>query len=138
MIWLSRFLDSNLKKREKKNRHKLDIVRDMLSIALVKTRKTRIMYQANLSYRIMEKYLNSLLENGLIECDEESYYLITSRGKQFLQMYADYLEKSKRTVEEITLAHKNVKMEKFKLENMCFNNGINSKRPVNRREVLPR
>jgi len=135
---LSRFLDSNLKKRERKNRHKLDIVRDMLSIALVKTRKTRIMYQANLSYRSLEKYLNSLLENGLIECDEEAYYLITSRGKQFLQMYADYLEKSKRTVEEITLARKNVKMEKFKLENMCFNNAFNSKHPVNTREILPR
>lgn len=134
---MSRFLDSNLKKREKKNRHKLDIVRDMLSIASVKTRKTRIMYQANLSYRILEKYLNSLLENGLIEC-EEAYYLITDRGKQFLQMYADYLEKSKRTVEEITLAHKNVEMEKLKLENMCFNNAFNSKHPVNTREVLPR
>lgn len=126
-----------MKKREKKNRHKLDIVRDMLSIASVKTRKTRIMYQANLSYRILEKYLNSLLENGLIEC-EEAYYLITDRGKQFLQMYADYLEKSKRTVEEITLAHKNVEMEKLKLENMCFNNAFNSKHPVNTREVLPR
>lgn len=131
-------MDSNLEKREKKNRHKLEIVRDMLSIASVKTRKTRIMYQANLSYRIMEKYLNSLLENGLIECDEEASYLITSRGKKFLQMYADYLEKSKRTVEEITLARKNVKMEKFKLENMCFNNAFYSKHPVNTREVLPR
>ncbi len=131
-------MDSNSEKREKKNRHRLEIVRDMLSIASVKTRKTRIMYQANLSYRIMEKYLNSLLENGLIECDEEAYYSITSRGKQFLQMYADYLERNRKTVEEITLARKNVKMEKFKLENMCFNKAFNSKGAVNRREVLPR
>ena len=48
--------------KKNKNRRRLEIVRDLLSAASEKTRKTRIMYQANLSFRQNEKYLNSLLE----------------------------------------------------------------------------
>lgn len=50
-------LSFDLGNKEKKYRHKLEIIRDMLSVALRKTRKTKIMYQTNLSYSLMEKYL---------------------------------------------------------------------------------
>lgn len=115
----------------KKYRHSLEIVKDVLLIVSKKVRKTRIMYQANLSYRHNERYLKSLLENGLIECDNGSCYLITRKGKDFLQMYDEYLERHKRISEEISGVHK----DRLLLENMCFNNEVNLKRMLTKKEV---
>jgi len=103
---------------QRKHRNKLEIAKDMLAIATVKVRKTRIMYQANLSYRLLEKYLNSLLEGGLMECDDDSFYSITSRGREFVQIYEGYLERRRRISEEV----KRVRKDRLRLENMCFNN----------------
>jgi len=102
----------------KKNRCSLDIVREVLSIVLVKVRKTRIMYRANLSFVQMEKYLTLLLGSGLLEYDGASGYLITERGMEFLKLYENYLERSTRLREEV---ERNLK-DKLRLENMCFNN----------------
>jgi len=118
--------------KERRYRRSLEIVRDMLSIASVRVKKTRIMYQANLSYRLMEKYLSSLLDGGLVACDDESCYLITRRGKEFLQMYEDYLERRRRIGEEVQGARK----DKLLLENMCLNNEGNSKRLAGKKGVL--
>jgi predicted transcriptional regulator len=49
------------RKTTNKNRSHLDIVREVLSVALVKVRKTRIMYRANLSYLQLEHYLKALV-----------------------------------------------------------------------------
>ena len=101
-----------------KNRCRLDIAREVLSIACVRARKTRIMYGANLSFRQVQKYLNTLLNNGLLEHDDDSGYLITEAGRKFLSLYEDYLEQSKGLRYEV---EKNTK-DKLQLENMCFNN----------------
>jgi len=119
-------------RKDKKYRYSLEIVKDMLLTATVKVRKTRIMYQANLSYRLMEKYLNSLIDSGLLEYDEGSFYLITSKGKDFLQMYDDYLERCKRVDEEISGAQKDVLL----LEDMCLGSEVNSKRMSNRKNTF--
>jgi predicted transcriptional regulator len=118
--------------QKSKNRNSLEIVRDMLSAASVKTKKTRIMYAAHLSYRLMEKYLNTLLDSGLIERIDDSSYLITLKGKDFLQMYDDYLEQCKRIGEELRGVHK----DRMLLENMCFNNEADSKQTAKEEEVL--
>ena len=101
-----------------KNRGRLDIVRDVLSIASIKVCKTRIMYGANLSFVQLEKYLTLLLGSGLLEYDGASGYLITERGMEFLKLYENYLERSTRLREEV---ERNLK-DKLRLENMCFNN----------------
>ena len=131
---MRRSLDLNFDRgnKGKKYRYSLEIVKDMLFIASVKVRKTRIMYQANLSYRHMEKYLKYLLESGLMECHDDSCYLITKRGKDFLQMYEDYIERARRISEEISGARKDVLL----LENMCFSSDCRSKRIASRKEVL--
>ena len=102
-----------------RNRNKLDIVRDMLASAVTKVRKTRIMYQANLNYAQMEKYLKVLLEEQLLarDGDDGFHYLITDKGKEFLRAYADYLKQCSRLVEEVdgTVKHR------LLLESMCFN-----------------
>jgi len=128
---LSRILNFDLGNKGKRYRYNLEIVRDMLLIASVKVKKTRIMYQANLSYRHMEKYLKNLLEGGLLECDIDSCYLITRKGKEFLQLYAEYLERRRRIGEEI----KGVDEHRLLLENMCFNNEIHLKRIGTKKEA---
>ena len=106
------------KRTVNKNRGSLDIVRDVLSIASVKVRKTRIMYGANLSFVQLEKYLMLLLGSGLLEHDGDSGYLVTERGIKFLQLYDGCLEESMRLKGEV---EKNIE-DMLRLENMCFSN----------------
>jgi len=131
-MWLSTVSDLGLRKKKNKNRGRLEIIRDMLSAASEKTRKTRIMYQANLSYRLLEKYLKSLLESGLVKCVDDSFYLITWKGKEFLQSYDDYLERCRTLGEKI----RGVRKDRLLLENMCFNNELGSKQMAKEKEVL--
>jgi predicted transcriptional regulator len=105
----------NMKKNGKKNRGRLDIVRDVLSIALVKVRKTKIMYQASLNYAQLEKYLKTLLDGGLVECDG-SCYLTTQKGREFLETYADHLERCSQIEKEV----EGTARERRMLENMFF------------------
>jgi predicted transcriptional regulator len=119
----------NIEKNGNKNRGRLDIVRDVLSIAFVKVRKTRIMYQANLSYLQLEKYLKVLLDGGLVECDGESYYSITQKGREFVRAYADYLETCSRIRKEADGTVRDRQM----LEDMCFNGKSNGAQTAVRR-----
>ena len=103
-----------------KNRCSLDIVRAMLSIASVRSRKTKIMYGANLSFHQVEKYLSFLLRSGLMELDVDSGYLITALGREFLSLFEEYLERSNVIRQEV---ERNTK-DRQQLENMCFNNRV--------------
>lgn len=110
-----------------KNRDRLNIVRDMLAIASSKARKTRIMYQANMNHEQVEKYLKTLLEEGLLERDGGPCYMITRKGREFLRVYADYLERCRRLNEEVNGTAKH----RLLLESMCFN----AKGETNRAEI---
>ena len=101
-----------------KNRGKLDIVHEILSITSVKVRKTKIMYQANLSFVQVERYLQSLLENGLVESFDDAFYLITPKGKEFLQIHSEYVTRIRRLGEEAAETEKS----RLQLESMCMNN----------------
>jgi predicted transcriptional regulator len=105
----------NYNRSVNKNRCSLDIVHEMLSIASVKVRKTKIMYGANLSFLQLEKYLSALLGSGLLAYDGDSGYLITRTGMEFLHQYNDYVERSTRLKSEV---ERNTK-DKLHLENMC-------------------
>ena len=72
-------------------RSKLDIIADILGVASRKPRKTQIMYQANLSFRVLQKYLAEVSGASLI-CfeDETQCYNLTSKGRAFLDVYKLY------------------------------------------------
>jgi len=108
----------NVKKTKTKgnNRQSLDIVRDMLSVASNRARKTRIMYQANLSYVQVEKYLRHLMENGLLAHDEGSFYLITRKGQEFLRSYGEYVQRCELINEQVNESVKH----RLLLERMCY------------------
>jgi predicted transcriptional regulator len=110
-------MNLNVSKNSNKNRDRLDIVRDMLTAASTNARKTRIMYQANMNFAQVERYLKILLNQGLLEHDGRFCYLITEKGKEFLKLYTDYLERRKRLNEEVNGTAK----RRLLLERMCFN-----------------
>lgn len=127
----AKLLSFGIKRKNSRYRSGLEIAVDVLSIASVKSKKTKIMYQANLSFRLIEKYMRSLLDRGLLECDDSAHYLTTARGKEFLQMYMEYVERCRRIGEDVDGAQK----DRLLLENMCFNDDCNQKRTSGRRDV---
>ena len=100
-------------------RGKLDIVADILKAASRKPKKTQIMYQANLSFLLLQKYLAEIRGASLI-CfeDETQCYTLTSKVKEFLKAYTEYL-KTNRHAEKIK---GQVNLKKQTLENMFISN----------------
>jgi len=74
-------------------RDRFDIIADILQIAKRNPKKTQIMYQANLSYKVFKKYLNELLKADLIlYIEPERCYALTNKGKEFLVFYSEYYQ----------------------------------------------
>ena len=62
----------------------------MLSQALEGKTKTNIMYDANLDYGQLQKYLPIFVSKGLIKTSKQNgrvIYITTDKGKQFLDLY---------------------------------------------------
>lgn len=73
-------------------RNDLDICADILKIAQTGAKKTQIVYQANLNFKIVKKYLDRLIDNGLLHIPEnKKYYLTSSRGTDFLEQYKELI-----------------------------------------------
>ena len=94
-------------------RSRIQIAADILEIAKDGSRKTRIMYQGNLSFDLLQKYLDMLVNFGLLEIrgGAEKNYIATEKGQRFLedyrelQKYSEMADSKKRALES-TLAIK--------------------------------
>ncbi len=75
-------------------RDKYEIIYDIMEICKNGTKKTRLMYGANLSYQLQRRYVEELMNKGLIARQEDMYYL-TKRGTEFLETLRRYREKKK-------------------------------------------
>jgi len=72
-------------------RDKFDIIADILNITKRNPKKTQIMYQANLSYKVLKKYLAEIMTSSLISYKhKENCYSLTSKGQRFLVLYKEY------------------------------------------------
>ncbi len=90
-------------------RRKLDIIADILQVASSDAKKTHIMFKANLSYKVLTRYLSETLEASLISFEHERQcYVLTPKGVDFLATYKSYSRSSK-----------HVKDTKMFLENLC-------------------
>ncbi len=69
-------------------RGKIDIIIDILETATEEANKTKIVCKANLNFKLADKYLALLQEQGLIENKTEKY-IITEKGKEFLERAQD-------------------------------------------------
>jgi len=71
----------------------MDIVADILHVAVSGVRKTHIMYACNLSFRQLETYLNFLLDRRLLKVVSEEektnreFFEITNKGQVLLNAY---------------------------------------------------
>lgn len=82
-------------------RSRLKIIRDILLVVSTNggSNKTHILHGANLAYKVLERYLEELLNSGLLKYDEGSRYWLTDKGERFLKLYDDY-DRSRRDLEE--------------------------------------
>ena len=97
-----------------KYRTRLQIIAEILEIVKEGSRKTHIMYKANLSYRLLCKYLNDVLESGLARFDEEDHYIVAPRGEKFLKRFHAYRELQDQVRKDL----REVDKEKVQLEQM--------------------
>lgn len=100
-----------------KHRNRLQILENVLSVINDNegARKTQIMYQAYLSYKLLTRYLNDVLNSGLVVCDDGKCFSLTPKGKRFLERFGEYHRS--REVVEATID--TVEDQKFMLEKMC-------------------
>jgi predicted transcriptional regulator len=74
-----------------KHRSQENIIADILLIVGTKPKKTHIMFKANLSYELLNKYLDKLVEAKLIKYRRiGTFYELTARGSTYLTAYNDY------------------------------------------------
>jgi predicted transcriptional regulator len=66
-------------------RSSFEIIAEILKTSKNGAKKTRIMYSCGLSYRFVQKYLELLLETGLLSLG--SCYKTTDKGMGFLSKY---------------------------------------------------
>ena len=69
-----------------KNRDRVSIVAAILEAAHAGSSKTRIMFNANLSFSLLEKYLGVAVGAGFVGV-VGSRYGLTERGHEFLRQY---------------------------------------------------
>jgi predicted transcriptional regulator len=97
-------------------RRRLDIIADILRVVSGNAKKTQIMFQANLSYTVLQKYLAEIMGASLISFeDEERYYVLTDKGRVFLDGYQEY----SKTNMHLEKGLNDVRTKKAVLEELC-------------------
>jgi predicted transcriptional regulator len=102
-----------------KNRDRLGIVADILEVSDTGANKTRIMFSANLSFKLLEKYLNVVTTAGFLEVNG-SIYVLTEQGREFLKRYSSFHEQNARAQE---LFH-TLDNEHYTLTRLCERNRL--------------
>ena len=75
-----------------KNRDRLGIIAAILEGANPDSCKTHIMFSANLSFTLLEKYLHVAVNAGFLQL-QNSKYNLTKRGREFLNEYRRFEER---------------------------------------------
>lgn len=113
-----------------KYRSRIDIIAAILNVARQGVCKTRIMYIANLSYRLLEKYLKETVELGFLGFDN-SGYRVTDKGLAFLEKYVNFSDKYSRIESE----RQKMLFEKETLEKLCQPNSASVQSSTQRRRL---
>jgi predicted transcriptional regulator len=102
-------------------RSRLDIVADILLVASRRAKKTQIMYQANLSYKLLTKYLSETRKAYLISFErKERCYVLTTKGQEFLEKYKDYSRRNKHVEKRLN----DVCVKRKVLEELCSSGNV--------------
>jgi len=71
-------------------RHKFEIIAHILTRAKGGTRKTRLVYETNLNFTMLGKYMKPLSEKGFINSSNGKLYT-TMKGIEFLEKYDELM-----------------------------------------------
>jgi predicted transcriptional regulator len=76
-----------------------EIVAQILDVCKAGANKTRIVYQANLNFRTVDPYLETLIKNDLIEVRPGKYisYETTQKGSNLLETIGQVNEEPRRS-----------------------------------------
>lgn len=97
-------------------RSRFDIIADMLNVVSDRAKKTQIMYQANLSYRLLQKYLSEVRRSSLVLYERKGRcYVLTDKGKEFLQVYKEYSRRASFVEKHI----RGFRLKEKALEKLC-------------------
>ncbi len=97
-------------------RDRLDIIADILHVASRDAKKTQIMYQANLSYKVLQRYLNEILHAALVRFDDDNQcYMLTGKGQEYLDAYKEYYRCNKSVEKRLN----DVSTKRKILEELC-------------------
>jgi len=113
-----------------KYRRRFQIIADIISVAENGAKKTRIMYFANLSYKLLTKYLEDTVKVGFIQGDD-SGYKTTGKGRLFLEKYTQFSSKYSKLVNDLEA----LKFEMEVLERMCTEGHNRSRSNNSRRKI---
>jgi predicted transcriptional regulator len=102
-----------------KHRSRLTILANILSVVNDNNgaKKTQIMYQAYLSYKLLVQYLKDITDAGLVVCEDENCYKLTQKGERFLAKFIEY-DKFRENVDK-QLNH--IENQRLMLDEMCPN-----------------
>ena len=100
-----------------KHRSRLKILANILTVISSNdgTKKTQIMYQAYLSYKLLTQYLTDVIEAGLVICGEEKCYKLTPKGEKFLAIFDEY----SRFRENVEKQLNHIEAQRSVLKEMC-------------------
>jgi predicted transcriptional regulator len=107
----------------------MQILAETLKAVKTGARKTRIMYQANLSFRLLKKYLDYALQAGLIVPPSESngVYSVSDRGHDFLERYDRYMLRNTQVKDQLrAMARERAMLEENYVTKMSSVNSRNS------------
>ena len=97
-------------------REHFDIIADILNVAGHKPKKTQIMYQANLNYSILQRYLSEVVAAALVSFESHSQsYALTPKGQEFLYAYKEY----SKTRQHVEKRLNEAAMKRKVLEQLC-------------------
>lgn len=77
--------------RKYRRRSSVQILYEILQAAAPGLKKTPLLFKVNLNPRILEKYLDFCLKNGLL-AQEGKIFKTTEKGLKFIESYRDYVE----------------------------------------------
>ena len=100
-----------------KHRSRLKILAKILSVVNSNNgaKKTRIMYNAYLSYDLLTRYMNDLLNANLVIYGDDDQYLLTDIGEEFLIKFKEY----SRLNQDINERVNHFKQQRLILEKLC-------------------
>jgi predicted transcriptional regulator len=97
-------------------RDRLDIIADILNVASRAAKKTQLMYQANLSYKVLQKYLSEITDAELVHFEDvRQCFMLTVKGQEYLDAYREYSKCNKNMEKRLN----DIFIKRQVLESLC-------------------